>query len=225
MTATPAADAVAAADCLGAVRRAGHWRHRQWRRARRRRSAGQGRQRLVRVVRHGCRHAHPRSSGVHDPDGVDRRTYGTSTRPHPRLAQRRQRRSRHRARRRGRLAADRAARTGAVRCEHRSQPPVTIRGGRPRRARLRSAAHSRWSSGPPPSAPSSVPTSPAPARPSPTQIGIPDLAGPMLFSAIGFAIAGVMTFVLLRPDPLVHVAERRTGRARHARRAPPHPRR
>ncbi len=38
------------------------------------------------------------------------------------------------------------------------------------------------------------------------QVGIPDLAGPMLFSAVGFATAGLMTFVLLRPDPLVDVA-------------------
>lgn len=35
-------------------------------------------------------------------------------------------------------------------------------------------------------------------------VGVPDLAGPMLFSAAAFAIAGLLTIVLLRPDPLVH---------------------
>ncbi|MCW2829548.1 MAG: transporter [Aeromicrobium sp.] len=35
-------------------------------------------------------------------------------------------------------------------------------------------------------------------------IGVPDLAGPMMFSAAGFAVAGLLTFALLRPDPLVH---------------------
>ena len=35
------------------------------------------------------------------------------------------------------------------------------------------------------------------------QVGIPDLAGPLLFSVVAFALAGLMTFVLLRPDPLV----------------------
>jgi len=34
------------------------------------------------------------------------------------------------------------------------------------------------------------------------QLGIPPLAGPMVFSLVGFAIAAVMTFALLRPDPL-----------------------
>ena len=33
--------------------------------------------------------------------------------------------------------------------------------------------------------------------------GVPDLAGPVLFSIVAFALAGLMTFVLLRPDPLV----------------------
>ena len=33
-------------------------------------------------------------------------------------------------------------------------------------------------------------------------LGIPPLAGPMVFSLIGFAIAAVMTFALLRPEPL-----------------------
>jgi MFS family permease len=35
------------------------------------------------------------------------------------------------------------------------------------------------------------------------QFGVPDLAGPVLFSIVAFALAGLMTFVLLRPDPLV----------------------
>jgi MFS family permease len=34
------------------------------------------------------------------------------------------------------------------------------------------------------------------------RLGIPPLAGPMVFSLAGFAIAAIMTFVLLRPDPL-----------------------
>ena len=38
-------------------------------------------------------------------------------------------------------------------------------------------------------------------------VGIPDLAGPLLFSAIGFALAGVLTLILLRPDPLIHRAD------------------
>lgn len=33
-------------------------------------------------------------------------------------------------------------------------------------------------------------------------VGIPALAGPMLFSAVGFAVAGLINVVLLRPDPL-----------------------
>lgn len=37
-------------------------------------------------------------------------------------------------------------------------------------------------------------------------VGLPDLAGPMLFSTTGFAVAGLLTFVLLRPDPLVRSA-------------------
>ena len=37
-------------------------------------------------------------------------------------------------------------------------------------------------------------------------LGLPDLAGPMLFSATGFAVAGLLTVALLRPDPLVHRA-------------------
>ncbi len=38
-------------------------------------------------------------------------------------------------------------------------------------------------------------------------VGIPDLAGPMLFSAAGFLLAGILTFVLLRPDPLTRAAD------------------
>ncbi len=53
-------------------------------------------------------------------------------------------------------------------------------------------------------------------------IGIPDLAGPMLFSAAGFAIAGFMTFALLRPDPLVRAAEGATAAPRGIRAALPH---
>ncbi|GAA3511021.1 MFS transporter [Aeromicrobium panaciterrae] len=53
------------------------------------------------------------------------------------------------------------------------------------------------------------------------RVGIPDLAGPMLFSAAGFAISGVMTFVLLRPDPLVHAADAAPVR-RGVRAALPH---
>ncbi len=34
------------------------------------------------------------------------------------------------------------------------------------------------------------------------RLGIPPLAGPMVFSLIGFAIAAIMTFAFLRPDPL-----------------------
>lgn len=37
-------------------------------------------------------------------------------------------------------------------------------------------------------------------------VAVPVLAGPVLFSAAGFALAGLLTFLLLRPDPLVHLA-------------------
>ncbi|WP_332643882.1 MFS transporter [Aeromicrobium sp.] len=53
------------------------------------------------------------------------------------------------------------------------------------------------------------------------QVGIPDLAGPMLFSAVGFAISGLMTFVLLRPDPLIRAADAGPA-ARGVRAALPH---
>lgn len=33
-------------------------------------------------------------------------------------------------------------------------------------------------------------------------LGIPDLAGPQVFSAVAFACAGALTWILLRPDPL-----------------------
>ncbi len=52
-------------------------------------------------------------------------------------------------------------------------------------------------------------------------VGIPDLAGPMLFSAAGFVLAGVLTFVLLRPDPLVRAADAVTT-PRGVRAALPH---
>ncbi|MEO6606773.1 MAG: MFS transporter, partial [Aeromicrobium sp.] len=52
-------------------------------------------------------------------------------------------------------------------------------------------------------------------------VGIPDLAGPMLFSAAGFATAGILTFILLRPDPLVHAADA-TAAPRGVRAALPH---
>lgn len=53
------------------------------------------------------------------------------------------------------------------------------------------------------------------------RVGIPDLAGPMLFSAVGFAVAGLMTFVLLRPDPLVRAVDA-VPAARGIRAALPH---
>lgn len=35
------------------------------------------------------------------------------------------------------------------------------------------------------------------------RLGIPDLAGPLVFSGIGFLLAGLLIFVALRPDPLI----------------------
>jgi MFS family permease len=52
-------------------------------------------------------------------------------------------------------------------------------------------------------------------------LGIPELAGPMVFSALGFAAAGIMTFVFLRPDPLVHAVSTEPV-ARGIRAALPH---
>lgn len=52
-------------------------------------------------------------------------------------------------------------------------------------------------------------------------VGVPDLAGPMIFSAAGFAVAGALTFALLRPDPLVRTAGTRTA-PRGLRAALPH---
>lgn len=52
-------------------------------------------------------------------------------------------------------------------------------------------------------------------------VGLPDLAGPMLFSAGGFALAGVLTVVFLRPDPLVHAVGAKPA-ARGVRAALPH---
>jgi len=39
------------------------------------------------------------------------------------------------------------------------------------------------------------------------QVGVPNLAGPLLFSIVSFALAGLMTFVFLRPDPLVRLED------------------
>jgi len=52
-------------------------------------------------------------------------------------------------------------------------------------------------------------------------VGLPDLAGPMLFSTTGFAVAGLLTFVLLRPDPLVR-SETTVAAPRGVRAALPH---
>ena len=52
-------------------------------------------------------------------------------------------------------------------------------------------------------------------------VGLPDLAGPMLFSAAGFTLAGLLTAVLLRPDPLVRAAGSPPA-ARGVRAALPH---
>ncbi|KQX75214.1 MFS transporter [Aeromicrobium sp. Root472D3] len=53
-------------------------------------------------------------------------------------------------------------------------------------------------------------------------LGLPDLSGPMLFSATGFAVAGLLTVVLLRPDPLVARAAGQAPAARGVRAALPH---
>lgn len=52
-------------------------------------------------------------------------------------------------------------------------------------------------------------------------VGLPDLAGPMLFSATSFALAGLVTWTLLRPDPLVRSGTVRPQRQR-VRDALPH---
>ncbi|MEV6633565.1 MFS transporter [Actinoplanes sp. NPDC051470] len=49
-------------------------------------------------------------------------------------------------------------------------------------------------------------------------LGIPALAGPFLLAAVAYAVAGLILFVLLRPDPLL------VARARIAEAAPPGPR-
>lgn len=41
-------------------------------------------------------------------------------------------------------------------------------------------------------------------------LGLPDLAGPMLFSTAAFAVAALVTFTLLRPDPLIHASNAAT---------------
>ena len=52
-------------------------------------------------------------------------------------------------------------------------------------------------------------------------IGVPDLAGPLLFSSAGFALAGLVTFATLRPDPLVRGRDAPRAR-RGVRAALPH---
>ncbi len=39
------------------------------------------------------------------------------------------------------------------------------------------------------------------------QVSLPDLSGPMMFSAAAFAIAALVTFAFLRPDPLVRAGD------------------
>jgi len=46
-------------------------------------------------------------------------------------------------------------------------------------------------------------------------LGLPDLAGPMLFSTAAFAVAALVTFTLLRPDPLVDASNPSNAAARH----------
>ena len=43
------------------------------------------------------------------------------------------------------------------------------------------------------------------------RVGVPDLAGPLLFSVVTFGLAGLMTFALLRPDPLVRSEDAAKG--------------
>lgn len=52
-------------------------------------------------------------------------------------------------------------------------------------------------------------------------VGLADLTGPVVFSAVGFALAGFLTFVFLRPDPLVHAVNATPG-PRGMRAALPH---
>lgn len=53
------------------------------------------------------------------------------------------------------------------------------------------------------------------------KVGVPQLAGPAVFSAGCFALAGAMTFVLLRPDPLIRTSAS-TSAPRGVRAALPH---
>lgn len=53
------------------------------------------------------------------------------------------------------------------------------------------------------------------------QVGVPDLAGTVVFAVVAFALAGLMTFVFLRPDPLVR-SEDATPPPRGIRAALPH---
>ena len=50
-------------------------------------------------------------------------------------------------------------------------------------------------------------------------LGLPALAGPMLFSTAAFAVAALVTFTLLRPDPLVHTSYTATSPLRRGVRA------
>lgn len=52
-------------------------------------------------------------------------------------------------------------------------------------------------------------------------LDLPDLAGPLLFSSASFALAGLVTFVALRPDPLQRSADHSRAR-RGVRTALPH---
>ncbi len=52
-------------------------------------------------------------------------------------------------------------------------------------------------------------------------LGLPDLAGPLLFSAVGFGVAAVITTIALRPDPLVRGTDATPAR-RGVRAALPH---
>ncbi|MFD1861117.1 MFS transporter [Aeromicrobium camelliae] len=55
------------------------------------------------------------------------------------------------------------------------------------------------------------------------RVGIPQLAGPMLFSVLAFALAGLVTWLFLRPDPLIGTGRRADGSSHGAvRRALPH---
>lgn len=55
------------------------------------------------------------------------------------------------------------------------------------------------------------------------RVGVPQLAGPMLFSVLAFALAGLVTWLFLRPDPLIATGRPTDGSSRGSvRRALPH---